>query len=171
MATHSSILAWRIPWTEEPGGLESDRTEQLPLPLCHFHLNIYAIFFLERIQGLGAILFNAARRFRCLWHQFSIWHITCLLFSTSGPILCCLPEDVFLGKVWCVFNRFQQTSNPGPFFVSADNEWFPDSGRRGVGSGGILPTGPIPRRTRPSPQRFRRRLVWGLAAQPPEKSR
>ena len=22
-ATHSSILAWRIPWTEEPGGLES----------------------------------------------------------------------------------------------------------------------------------------------------
>ena len=36
MATHCSILAWRIPWTEEPGRLysswgpkESDRTEQL----------------------------------------------------------------------------------------------------------------------------------------------
>ena len=23
MATHSSILAWRIPWTEKPGGLQS----------------------------------------------------------------------------------------------------------------------------------------------------
>ena len=23
MATHASILAWRIPWTEEPGGLQS----------------------------------------------------------------------------------------------------------------------------------------------------
>ena len=23
METHSSILAWRIPWTEEPGGLQS----------------------------------------------------------------------------------------------------------------------------------------------------
>ena len=23
MATHSGILAWRIPWTEEPGGLKS----------------------------------------------------------------------------------------------------------------------------------------------------
>ena len=23
MTTHSSILAWRIPWTEEPGGLQS----------------------------------------------------------------------------------------------------------------------------------------------------
>ena len=38
MATHCSILAWRIPWTEEPGRLyslwghkESDRTEQLTL--------------------------------------------------------------------------------------------------------------------------------------------
>ena len=37
MATHSSILAWRIPWTEEPGGgprpwgfKELDMTEQLP---------------------------------------------------------------------------------------------------------------------------------------------
>ena len=32
MATHSRILAWRIPWTEEPGGpqsvgLQSDTTE------------------------------------------------------------------------------------------------------------------------------------------------
>ena len=33
MATHSGILGWRIPWTEEPGGLptmgsqESDTTE------------------------------------------------------------------------------------------------------------------------------------------------
>ena len=38
-ATHSSILAWRIPWTEEPGGLqsmggkESDMTEQITLSL------------------------------------------------------------------------------------------------------------------------------------------
>ena len=23
MSTHSSVLAWRIPWTEEPGGLQS----------------------------------------------------------------------------------------------------------------------------------------------------
>ena len=37
MATHFSILAWRIPWTEEPGGLqtsgckEMDTSEQLIL--------------------------------------------------------------------------------------------------------------------------------------------
>ena len=27
MATHSSIPAWRIPWTEEPGGLQSMRLQ------------------------------------------------------------------------------------------------------------------------------------------------
>ena len=27
MATHSSILAWEIPWTEEPGGLQSTETQ------------------------------------------------------------------------------------------------------------------------------------------------
>ena len=40
MAPHSSILAWKIPWTEEPGGLQSmgslsDTTERL-----HFHFSL-----------------------------------------------------------------------------------------------------------------------------------
>ena len=44
MATHSSILAWRIPWTEEPGKLQSRRvtklntTEQLTLSLFSPHI-------------------------------------------------------------------------------------------------------------------------------------
>ena len=29
MATHSSILAWRIPWTEGPGGLQSTRSQRV----------------------------------------------------------------------------------------------------------------------------------------------
>ena len=29
MATHSSILAWRIPWTEEPGRLQSMRSRRV----------------------------------------------------------------------------------------------------------------------------------------------
>ena len=38
MATHSTLLAWRIPWTEEPGGFkESDTTEQL----THAHEHTY----------------------------------------------------------------------------------------------------------------------------------
>ena len=29
MATHSSILAWRIPWTEEPDGLQTMRSQRV----------------------------------------------------------------------------------------------------------------------------------------------
>ena len=31
MATHSSILAWRIPWTEKPGGLQSQGCKELDM--------------------------------------------------------------------------------------------------------------------------------------------
>ena len=42
MATHSSILAWTIPWTEEPGGLQSTGLQRAGL---HFHFHF--------LQGLG----------------------------------------------------------------------------------------------------------------------
>ena len=32
MATHSSILAWKTPWTEEPGGLQSMGPQRVPYP-------------------------------------------------------------------------------------------------------------------------------------------
>ena len=44
MAPHSSTFAWKIPWTEEPGGLQSmgslelDTTERL-----HFHFSLSCI--------------------------------------------------------------------------------------------------------------------------------
>ena len=46
MATHSSFLAWRIPWREEPGGLQSrgrreaDTAEQLILSLSRVQRNM-----------------------------------------------------------------------------------------------------------------------------------
>ena len=56
MATHSSVLAWRIPWTEEPSRLspwdskESDSTEQLSLSLfmytLYIHTNTYICTYL-----------------------------------------------------------------------------------------------------------------------------
>ena len=55
MATHSSILAWRIPWMEELGGLqsmgrkESDTTER---PHFHFHLLLRR----KAMTNLGSIL-------------------------------------------------------------------------------------------------------------------
>ena len=39
MATHSRIFAWRIPWTEEPDGLQSMGSEELDMTsqLNHYH--------------------------------------------------------------------------------------------------------------------------------------
>ena len=56
MATHSSILAWRIPWMEELGGLqsmgrkESDTTEQL-----HFHFQ--TMVEVMKIMGKNIVMF------------------------------------------------------------------------------------------------------------------
>ena len=51
MATHSSILDWRIQWTEEPGRLQSikewDMTEWLTLSLLSMiivHIELYILF-------------------------------------------------------------------------------------------------------------------------------
>ena len=37
MATHSSILAWGISWTEEPGGLQSMGLQRVTKDLIHTH--------------------------------------------------------------------------------------------------------------------------------------
>ena len=65
MATHSRILVWRIPWTEDTGGLESrdckesDRTKQLTLSLSE-RLKSYApsefCFFRNTHDSLSHLL-------------------------------------------------------------------------------------------------------------------
>ena len=67
MAPHSSTLAWKILWTEEPGrlqsmgSLESDTTERL-----HFHFSLFMhlrrrwkptpVFLPGESQGLGSLV-------------------------------------------------------------------------------------------------------------------
>ena len=49
IATHSSILAWRIPWTEEPGGIQSKgptwmwRAPVIPHPHHHFPASVFLL--------------------------------------------------------------------------------------------------------------------------------
>ena len=63
MATHSSILAWEIPWTEEPGGLQStghkelNSTEQLTLSLwlvAHNPVHV-GVFMISSVQSLSRV--------------------------------------------------------------------------------------------------------------------
>ena len=63
MATHSSVLAWRIPWTEEPGGLQSMESQRVghncDFPfIFHFHalekeMTTHSSVLAWRIPGIG----------------------------------------------------------------------------------------------------------------------
>ena len=57
MATQSSILAWRIPWTEEPGGLhrESGTTEHIA------HTHTASFWFLRSLAFAGGCCLQAYR--------------------------------------------------------------------------------------------------------------
>ena len=47
MATHSSILAWRIPWTEEPGRLQSMGSQRVRRDwTTHTHMHVYIYIYI-----------------------------------------------------------------------------------------------------------------------------
>ena len=50
MGTHSSMLTWKIPWTEEPGGLQSMGPQRVGHNRAHIH-NTQHFFFQGRIQS------------------------------------------------------------------------------------------------------------------------
>ena len=47
LATHSSILAWEIQWTEEPGRLQSKGSQRVDLELLKHNFSGFWIFFNE----------------------------------------------------------------------------------------------------------------------------
>ena len=61
METHSNTLAWKIPWTEKPGRLQSmesqrDMTERLHIHSFHLHLMITLIKLFGFFEGRGNFL-------------------------------------------------------------------------------------------------------------------
>ena len=46
MATHSSILAWRIPWIEDLGGLQSVGSQRVGHDADHIWMTFFFSFFL-----------------------------------------------------------------------------------------------------------------------------
>ena len=51
MAIHSSILAWEIPWTEEPGGLESMGRKELDITeYTHTHTHTHTVSGAQRSE-------------------------------------------------------------------------------------------------------------------------
>ena len=113
MAPHSSILAWRIPWVEEPGGLQSmgslelDMTERL-----HFHFSLSCIgegngnplqcSFRENpgteepggLQSMGSLELDTTERL-----PFHISH-SCTGEGSGNPLQCSCLENPRDGGAW-----------------------------------------------------------------------
>ena len=68
MATHSSILAWRIPWTEEPGGLQFLRPQSRPQRQLSTH--VYDVMH-SRFPWLKEAGVSGRRELFCLPQQGS----------------------------------------------------------------------------------------------------
>ena len=58
MATHSSVLAWRILWTEEPGGLQSMGSQRIRHDWATNTFTFSSERFLPWTQSEGGILVN-----------------------------------------------------------------------------------------------------------------
>ena len=89
MATHSSILAWEIPWTEEPGGLQSqsDTTQRLNNNSCKR----------PRVCIINSRhIYWAFTKYWVLGHKI---HVDYLILSSSQPWERVHRRQMGLGKV------------------------------------------------------------------------
>ena len=63
MATHSSILAWRIPWTEEPSRLQSIASQKVGHNLSHLaHTEPWMNF---KKKSRGKVYFSKEKILKC----------------------------------------------------------------------------------------------------------
>ena len=67
MATHSSILTWRNPWAEEPGGLQTLELQRCDSSdLAHMHSSFLSSFPPDSFYILASVLSA------CLWHPLQL---------------------------------------------------------------------------------------------------
>ena len=77
MATHCSILAWEIPWTEKPGGLQSTGSEK-----SQIRLNAHTVEWLNQIMKYDSALKRSE-----LWSHEKIWReLECILLSERSQL-------------------------------------------------------------------------------------
>ena len=87
MAIHFSILAWRIPWTKEPGGLHSQRDykESNTTELLHSVVDLVTLYKIEKkCHLLWSCFANARRRLLLLVGQVFLLMGECLVNAQCG---------------------------------------------------------------------------------------
>ena len=112
MAAHSSILAWKIPWMEEPGRLqsmghkESDTTERLHFTSLHYNY-LYTLAFLTFLFSNKCMAYLVTQyflKFSSDWPDSKVnkWKDQMLFDQQS----CCLVKNCYLELLNIVFKSW-----------------------------------------------------------------
>ena len=105
MATHSSILAWKIPWTEEPVRLQSMRLQRVghewATSLSFFPTQV--VFFMLLHISDAYVLGFLNIMFGNIWSYFSFEEAVTLFRFRSWPIFvsCSFSENLVFGACAC----------------------------------------------------------------------
>ena len=147
MATHSSTLAWRIPWTEEPGGLQSMGSQRVGHNCAHnFHFDFQPCEIRFLFIQLSTSLYIHTTRIK--WQKYKDIPISLKCLNQQSHTNT-LPHVLVssLVFVYILFNLSQQLSMglPGVSVVknlpanARDSSLIPGSGRSpGEGKGNPL---------------------------------
>ena len=131
MATNSSILAWRIPWTEEPGGLQSIGLQRVghnwrDLPLTVYSIviivNNTALYILQIARRLILNVLITKKEMIIMWcerginqcyggtHNILMYQINTLYILIIPTIVC---------QLYLIFKKWPMTFLPSlsPFFL------------------------------------------------------
>ena len=94
MATHCNILAWEIPWREEPGGLQSLGSQESDVTewLSHRHRTVYHFYLWEESSDFFVLLLECSpyEHFYCL-----LMHLT-QMFAILTKVSQALLFEAFL---------------------------------------------------------------------------
>ena len=109
MASHSSILAWEIPWTEEPGGLPSTESQSWTRLSNWARTWISSGHLVERLVNLSSIkgpITDGSMSTKSSFGVLDLYNFVPITCSLCFQFLCCsswslgLPTANFLAPSW-----------------------------------------------------------------------
>ena len=116
LATHSSILAWEIPWTEEPGKLQSVESQRVRYDLATKQQRMYMTFSLSIHQWTCGFLLSLDYCLTLPFSSYQMESLTILLhwvFALCVHLFCLSQRG--RGSRWCCYNRLSSLSHPQPY--------------------------------------------------------
>ena len=121
MATHSSILAWRIPWTEEPGGLQSVRPVEKSWTQLKRLMHAYTLkygFFCSKVWVRDvSMLHVSSSPFSLLYHsllsEYTKIYFSIMLLIGSWVVACSGYDSAAMNILWPVLWQTYALISPG----------------------------------------------------------